>query len=63
MKRAIVAIPFLAALLLAARLNTGPVLATADATRPGFSLRDETVNAGLGFVHQRPTLDRRIANV
>ena len=63
MKRAILAIPFIAALLLAARLNTGPVLAAADATHPGFVLRDETTNAGLGFVHQRPSFDPRIANV
>ena len=55
-------IPFVAALLIAARLNSGPIRSGADATHPGFALRDETAEAGIRFVHHRPTLrseDRR----
>jgi hypothetical protein len=62
-RRAIVAIPFFGAILVAMRLNSGPVRAPADATRPGFALRDETGAAGIHFVHHRPTFDSKIANV
>jgi hypothetical protein len=62
-RRAIIAVPFLAAILLAARLDRGPGKASADATHPGFSLRDETVAAGIHFVHHRPTFDPKIAGV
>src|SRR5688500_12662710 len=62
-RRAVVAVPFLAALVLAFRLDRGPVFAPADATHPGFELRDESRAAGIRFVHRRPTFDRRIANV
>ncbi|HEV8497894.1 MAG TPA: CRTAC1 family protein [Gemmatimonadaceae bacterium] len=63
MRRAIVAIPFVAAILAAVRLDSGPVLASVDATRPGFALRDETAAAGIHFVHHRPTFDPKIANI
>jgi len=59
----IVAIPFVAAILAAVRLDSGPVLASADATRPGFALHYETAAAGIHFVHHRPTFDPKIANI
>jgi hypothetical protein len=62
-RRAIIAVPFVAAILAAVRLDSGPVLASADATRPGFVLHDETAAAGIHFVHHRPTLDPKIANI
>src|ERR1700682_3023090 len=62
-RRAIIAIPFLAALLLAMRRDRGPIRAASDAAHPGFALRDETAAAGIHFVHHRPTFDPRIANV
>jgi hypothetical protein len=62
-RRAIIAIPFLAAVVLAFRLDRGPVFAAVDATNPRFTLRDETGAAGIRFIHRRPTFDRRIANV
>lgn len=63
MRRAIVAVPFVAAIGLAIRLDAGPGGPRADATRPGFTLRDETAAAGIRFVHRRPSFDPRIANV
>ncbi|MEO8337046.1 MAG: CRTAC1 family protein [bacterium] len=62
-RRAIIAVPFFAAILLAMRLDRGPSRASADATHPGFSLRDETAAAGIHFVHHRPTFDPKIAGV
>jgi enediyne biosynthesis protein E4 len=62
-RRAIIAVPFLAALLLAMRLDRGPSRAAADAAHPGFVLRDETMAAGINFVHHRPTFDPKIANI
>ncbi|MDB4891781.1 MAG: ASPIC/UnbV domain protein [Gemmatimonadetes bacterium] len=62
-RRAVIAVPFLAALLLAARLDRGPSKASADAAHPGFSLRDETAAAGIHFVHHRPSFDPKIAGV
>ncbi|HKW11226.1 MAG TPA: CRTAC1 family protein [Gemmatimonadaceae bacterium] len=62
-RRAIIAIPFFAAILLAMRLDRGPLRTGADATHPGFVLRDETKAAGIGFVHHRPTFDPQIANI
>src|SRR5688572_27861247 len=62
-RRAIMAVPFLAALLLAMRLNRGPIRAAADAAHPGFVLRDETAAAGIHFVHRRPTFDPKIAGI
>src|ERR1700687_6212138 len=62
-RRAIIAVPFLAALLLAMRLDRGPSRAVTDAAHPGFSLRDETAAAGITFVHHRPTFDPKIAGI
>jgi hypothetical protein len=62
-RRAIIAVPFVAALLLAMRLNRGPSGTIADAARPGFVLRDETAASGIRFVHQRPTFDPKIAGI
>lgn len=53
----------MAAILLAMRLNEAPGRAVADATRPGFELRDETAAAGIRFVHRRPSFDPLIAGV
>src|SRR5204863_7768729 len=47
----------------AVRLDSGPVIASADAARPGFLLRDATSAAGIHFVHHRPTFDPKIANI
>ena len=57
------ALPFLAAILLAMRLDRGPRRAAADAAHPGFALRDGTAAAGIHFVHHRPTFDPKIANI
>jgi hypothetical protein len=62
-RRAIIAVPFLAAILLAMRLDRGPVRAATDASHPGFVLRDETAAAGIHFVHHRPSFDPKIAGV
>ena len=62
-RRAIVAVPFFAAIGLAIRLDRGPVRARVDAARPGFALIDEAAAAGIRFVHQRPTFDPRLANI
>ncbi len=62
-RRAIIAVPFLAAIGLAMRMDREPIRAFADADRPGFVLRDETAAAGIHFVHRRPTFDPRIANI
>lgn len=63
MRRAIVAIPFVGALGLAARLDQGAAAPRADAVRPGFTFRDATRESGLEFTHRRAQLDRRLANV
>ena len=63
LRRAIVAIPFFGAILLAMRLDSGPIRSSTDPTRPGFALHDETAAAGIHFVHHRPTFDPKIANV
>ena len=62
-RRAIIAVPFLSALLLAMRLDRGPSGAAADAVHPGFVLRDETSAAGIHFVHYRPSFDPKIAGI
>jgi hypothetical protein len=62
-RRAIIAVPFLAALLLAMRLDRGPSRAAAGSARPGFVLRDETAAAGIRFVHRRPSFDPKIAAI
>ncbi|MFL5573816.1 MAG: FG-GAP repeat domain-containing protein, partial [Gemmatimonadaceae bacterium] len=62
-RRAIIAIPFFGALLLAAKLNRGADRGAADAAHPGFALRDETAAAGIHFVHRRPGFDPKIAGI
>jgi len=62
-RRAVIAIPFFAAIVAAARLDRGPIRASADPARPGFVLHDETAAAGIHFVHQRPSFDPKIANI
>ena len=62
-RRAIVAVPFFAAIGLAIRLDRGPMRATADTSHPGFTLHDATAAAGIHFVHHRPTFDPKIANI
>ena len=62
-RRAIVAVPFFVAIGFAIRLDRGPVRALADVAHPGFVLRDEAAAAGIRFRHQRPTFDRKIANI
>jgi hypothetical protein len=62
-RRAIIAVPFFAAILLAMRLDRGPSRSAADAAHPGFVLRDQTAAAGIHFVHHRPTFDARIAGI
>ena len=63
LRRAIVAIPFFAAIGLAVRLDSGPIRSAADAAHPGFVLHDETAAAGIHFVHHRPSFDPQIANI
>src|SRR3954468_8637057 len=64
LRRAIVAIPFFGVLGFAAYMDRSPIAsARADAANPGFVLRDETVAAGITFVHHRATLDPSIANI
>jgi hypothetical protein len=63
LRRAIIAVPFFAAIGLAAVLDRDSEPARADAAQPGFVLRDETAAAGIHFVHRRPTLDPKIANI
>jgi hypothetical protein len=62
-RRTILAVPFLAALLLAARLDRGPSPTTASTGRPGFMLRDATADAAIHFVHRRPSFDPKIAGI
>jgi hypothetical protein len=62
-RRTILAVPFLAALLLAARLDRGPTSTAASTARPGFLLRDASAEAGIRFVHRRPTFDPKIAGI
>ena len=57
------AVPFLAAIVLAMRLNDGSARTPADAAHPGFALRDETAAAGIRFVHRRPSFDPKIAGI
>ena len=62
-RRAIIAVPFFAGIGLAAGLDRVPDSKRFDAAHPGFVLRDETAKAGIHFVHRRPTLDPKIANI
>src|SRR2546423_709496 len=61
--RAMMAIPFLAAILLAMRFDRGPSRAAANAAHPGFVMRDQTAASGIHFLHHRPAFDPRISNV
>ena len=64
LRRAIIAVPFLGALLLAARLGDAPARAVAaDAARPGFVFREASAAAGVRFVHRRPSFDPRLAAI
>jgi hypothetical protein len=63
LRRAVIAVPFFAAIGLVARLDRGPIRAPAGTEHPGFVLRDETAAAGIHFMHHRPTFDPKIANV
>jgi enediyne biosynthesis protein E4 len=62
-RRAIIAVPFFAAILLAMRLDRGPSRAAADAAHAGFMLRDATSSADIHFVHHRPTFDPKLAGI
>lgn len=62
-RRAIVAVPFFAAIGLAMRLDRGPLLVPADASRPGFALTEVSASLGIAFTHHRAELDPLIANV
>ncbi|MEO8576368.1 MAG: CRTAC1 family protein [Gemmatimonadales bacterium] len=62
-RRVIMAAPFIAAILLAMRLDNGPSRSAADAAHPGFALRDGTAAAGIRFVHHRPSFDAKIAGI
>jgi hypothetical protein len=62
-RRAVMAVPFLAAILLAMRLDHRPSRVAATSSRPGFLLRDETAIAGIRFVHRRPAFDPKIAGI
>ncbi|GAC1652123.1 MAG: hypothetical protein NVS4B3_13890 [Gemmatimonadaceae bacterium] len=62
-RRAIVTVPFVAAIGVAIRLDRGPLRPLADAAHPGFVLRDESAPAGIHFVHHRPSFDPKIANI
>ena len=62
-RRAIIAVPFLAILLLATRLDRGHSQAVAGAAQPGFVLHDETEAAGIRFLHRRPSFDAKIAAI
>jgi hypothetical protein len=45
------------------RLDEGPLRPAADASHPGFVLRDGTAAAGIHFLHHRPTFDPKIAAI
>lgn len=62
-RRAIIAIPFVGALVGAVQMDRGPTQAVVDAAQPGFTLHDGTAAAGIHFVHHRPTFDPKIANI
>src|SRR5439155_14067873 len=63
LRRAVIAIPFVTAIVAAVRIDRGPVRSSADAAHPGFVLHDEAAAAGIHFVHRRPSFDRKIANI
>ncbi|HEV8214430.1 MAG TPA: hypothetical protein VGP95_01305, partial [Gemmatimonadaceae bacterium] len=63
LRRLLVAIPFFGAIVAAIRMDGAPARTPVDVGRPGFVLHDETAAAGIHFVHHRPTLDPKIANI
>ena len=63
LRRLLVAIPFVGAIVAAIRMDGAPTRAPADVSHPGFVLHDETAAAGIKFVHHRPTFDPKIANI
>jgi hypothetical protein len=62
-RRAIIAVPFFAAIALAARLDSGPIRTPTDAAHPGFALQNHAAAMGIDFVHRRPVFDPMIADV
>jgi hypothetical protein len=62
-RRAILAVPFVAAILMAMRLDRGPSRSATDAAHPGFTLRDATAAAGIHFVHHRASFDPLIIGI
>lgn len=63
LRRAIVAVPFFAAIGLAAYMDREPEPISVSAANPGFVLHDDAARAGITFVHRRPTFDATIANI
>ena len=62
-RRAIIAVPFVAALLLAFRLDSEASRASGRGARAAFQLRDVTAASGITFVHHRPSFDPKIAGI
>ena len=62
-RRAVVAVPFVGAIALAAHLDRSPRAADPDAAHPDFAFTDATAAAGIHFVHQRASFDPKIANI
>ena len=58
-----IAVPFVAALLLAYRLDSAPTRASSRGPRAAFSLREVAAEAGIHFVHHRPSFDPKIAGI
>src|SRR6478672_2004746 len=63
LRRLLVAIPFVGAIVAAIRMDGAPTRAPADVSHPGFVLHDETASAGITFVHHRANFDPKIANI
>jgi enediyne biosynthesis protein E4 len=63
LRRLAVAVPFVGAIALAARLDRGPATGASDSARPRFVLEDVTSRAGIAFVHRRATLHPLLANI
>ncbi len=57
------AVAIVAALAFTARMDRGPLRTSAGVANPGFALHDGTAAAGITFVHHRPTLDPKLANI
>ena len=62
-KRGLIALPFLFTIAMVRRSNDAVARSVADASRPAFTLRDETAGAGIAFTHRAVALDPRLANV